>query len=735
MKKIELLAPAGDMDALEAAVAAGADAVYIGGNMFSARAFAKNFSNEEIIEAINYCHLYDVKIYITVNTLIFESEIPMFINYIRFLHKSNVDAVILQDIGMTHLVKEKFPNLEVHASTQMHVHNEEGFKVAKKLGVKRVVVPREMSLTTVQNLSENSGLDVEVFVHGALCFSYSGQCLMSYLVGGRSANRGACAGTCRMPFKLYEGDKELDKNGEYNISMKDLSTFEEVGAIIESGAVSLKIEGRMKRKEYVYLVTKVYRIMIDNYYKGIKEKDLSYEKELKKLFNREFTNGYLFDESDVVNNKHSNHIGIIVGKVVANYSHKVDILLSDEVNRLDGIRFNDEESYGFTIHELLKNNKKVETGSKGEIITVITDHNIPINTPVLKTTDKKQLKEVNSSLANEKKQLPIKYEVSGKAGKILKVTAIYKELSVTVTSDAILEKAKNAPISKDMLKKQLGKLGATPYYADSYKFKLEEDFFISVGELNALRRLLISNLTDERMLRKSEFIEKEYKIESVISYEDLLKVKVSVRTEEQLKSLKKYNFIDQIYVSNIDLFDSSKDNQYLELNNVIFNYKDYNFNNIVAAELGSINKYRAPITTSSLNITNSFSVYFLNILGVKAVTLSPETDYLKINSIIKGYQDRYGVKPNLEVDVYKKEYAMTTKYKLQGDKLKDKFGNEYKTITDDETTKILHYEPINMLNEINSLKDIGVRNIKIKFTDENEEEISVVLDKLQEVIR
>ena len=216
MKKVELLAPAGNVNSLKAAVMAGCDAVYLGGSHYGARAFSKNFDNNEIIEAIKYCHLYGVKVYVTVNTLIYENEVDSFLEYIEFLHKNNVDAVIIQDFGMFDLVRKTFPNLELHASTQMHIHNLDGTQLMEKLGMKRVVLARETSIDEIKYIKENSNIELEIFIHGALCISYSGQCLMSSLIGGRSGNRGACAGSCRLKYDVidYNGNK-LNK-GDYD---------------------------------------------------------------------------------------------------------------------------------------------------------------------------------------------------------------------------------------------------------------------------------------------------------------------------------------------------------------------------------------------------------------------------------------------------------------------------------------------------------------------------------------
>ena len=323
MKKIELLAPAGDMESLKAAIEAGCDAVYLGGDNFGARAFSKNFSNDELVEAINYAHLYGVKVYVTVNTLVYDSEVADFLKYIEFIHKNNVDAVLIQDLGMFDLVRKTFPNLELHASTQMHIHNLDGVKVMESLGIKRIVLARETNIQDIKNIVKNTKCEIEVFVHGALCISYSGQCLMSSLIGGRSGNRGKCAGSCRLRYDIMDTDGNVLNTGKYPLSTKDLNSLEYVGELIDAHVSSLKIEGRMKSKEYVYKVVSIYRHAIDNYYKYGKviiDKDDMLE--LRKIFNRDIKyddyesmiSGYRDDVNVIINDKHGHTMNAMLIK-------------------------------------------------------------------------------------------------------------------------------------------------------------------------------------------------------------------------------------------------------------------------------------------------------------------------------------------------------------------------------------------------------------------------------------
>ena len=261
----ELLIPAGNFDSLNEAIFNGADAIYIGGKNFGARKFASNFTNEEICEAIKLCHLYDVKLYVTMNTLIKDSEVADFLRQVEFLYKNGIDAIIVQDFGMMCLILEKYPNLEVHTSTQANTSSIDTAQFYQSLGVKRVVLSRELSISDINNM--NLTIEKEAFIHGALCISYSGCCLMSSMLGGRSGNRGECAGICRLPYSLKYKDKIISKN-KYLLSTKELNTSPKIDQLIKSSIYSFKVEGRMKSPEYVGFITKFYRNLIDGWVGG-----------------------------------------------------------------------------------------------------------------------------------------------------------------------------------------------------------------------------------------------------------------------------------------------------------------------------------------------------------------------------------------------------------------------------------------------------------------------------------
>ena len=339
-RPIEVLAPAGSMECLKAAILNGADAVYLGGEMFGARAYAGNFNKEELLEAIDYVHLYGKKLFLTVNTLMKEEELPLLPGFLKPFYEQGLDAVIVQDLGAVSVIRKHFPKLEIHASTQMTITGVHGARIAKKMGAKRVVPARELSLEEIQEIKDDTGLDMECFVHGALCYCYSGQCFMSSMLGGRSGNRGRCAGTCRLPFYL-DGTKNT-KNA-YPLSLKDLCTIEHLPEILDHGVDSLKIEGRMKNVEYVAGVTAIYRKYLDKISENWEQRAQFQPEEedihaLEELYCRgSFTEGYWnkHNGQDMMAAVSPKNTGRKVGKVLSVSKNKVRMHFEDTLHPKD----------------------------------------------------------------------------------------------------------------------------------------------------------------------------------------------------------------------------------------------------------------------------------------------------------------------------------------------------------------------------------------------------------------
>lgn len=710
MNKVELLAPAGDFSCLKAAIEAGCDAVYIGGKLFGARAFSSNFTDDEIIKAINYAHLFGVKVYVTTNTLIYDKEVERFLEYISFLHKNNVDAVIIQDLGMLDLVRQTFPNLEVHASTQMHIHNLDGASFMEKLGVKRVVLARETSISKIKEIKEKTNIDIEIFIHGALCVSYSGQCLMSSLIGNRSGNRGTCAGSCRQSYSIVDENNNIILNNKYPLSMKDLCSLENLKTLLDIGVTSLKIEGRMKSSSYVYTVVKLYRLAIDSYYKNnniyIDEKELY---NLNKIFNREFTKGFLFDEENnkVINMKRPNHQGVEIGKVI-NYKNNVAMIkLNDEININDGLRIVGKKDIGVNVNNFYINSKLVKTAKKGDIITIKVNDKVEKDDKVLLTLDSKLNEEINNIISSNQRKVLVKAKFIAKEDKQITFELTDFINKVVVISENKVTKALNKPITKEEIKEKLNKIKDTVYKYESLDIEIDDNIFIPLNIINDLKRKAFEELNNKR-LYKIPYKRCEYK-RNVKSYPKEKLLNILILKDENIDSLKKK--YDYIYSSN------NIDNTILLLPRVIDKYKENYNKDVLVGDIGYFNKHKVCITDTSFNVVNSYTVAFLHSLGAERVTLSYELTKKQIEILINAYEERYKAHPNLELVVEGYEEVMISKFSLNkyfnNDKLylKDRFNNLYKVKEKDNLMIIYNYKKRKDFNL--SYYDIGINSLRI----------------------
>lgn len=488
----ELLAPVGSKESLIAAIENGADAVYFGGTLFSARQYASNFNREELEWAIDYAHARGVRAYVTVNTLIKDSELDDAADYLQFLCNAGADAVIVQDIGILRLLREQLPQLPVHASTQMTIHNTEGVKFLQDMGVKRVVLAREMSLQEIKRIKSETGMEIETFIHGALCFSYSGQCLLSSMIGGRSGNRGYCAQPCRKKYR--EGDIE-----GYLLSPKDLNMSEHIPALIEAGIDSLKIEGRMKRSEYVAGVVRIYRRLIDRYHESpLKSHATDDEKHtLRQLFNRGFTTGYFFGNpgSELMSRKYPHNLGTRLGRVVDYEPHRrmVSINLRAPLRTGDGIGIGVRDT-GVTVKSMFIGKKMVNTADQGSTVNVPLEDEVETGEPVFKTYD--SLLMTSLEVKNIGK-IPVKMSFKAHVDEPVELFISDGENGIKIEGSSA-NTAESKPISKSAISEQLKKLGNTIFEAREIDLEIDENIFIPVSEINSLRREGIDRLLQLR---------------------------------------------------------------------------------------------------------------------------------------------------------------------------------------------------------------------------------------------
>jgi len=534
----ELLAPAGSMEALKAAINAGADAVYLAGKQFGARHYAANFDDNELKEAIRYAHLRRVKVYVTVNTLIKDYELQNVAKYLLFLYEIGVDAILVQDIGVAKLAKELVPDLDLHASTQMTIHNIEGVKWASEFGFKRVVLAREMKIAEIEEIGGNlkyMPIELEIFAHGALCYSYSGQCLLSSFIGGRSGNRGMCAQPCRKPYDLILGEKdeygrpfnttkveimqsiiehqkskifEAKIKDKYLLSTRDLAIYEDLDRVSKSSISSLKIEGRMRSPEYVAIVVSIYRKALDLIAKDRWKPGKKDINDLKLAFNRGFTGGYLLEnkENAVMGRDQPGNRGVYIGSVIDYKKKDKEVVVEIENDIIpekgDGIVFinlnHDRDKYGMAIHHsptVYKNKARfiVQHPQKSGTLVYITRRRSLI--------DRAQ-KIIRGAQSKFKHQIKVDLDVLIENNGCILLKSKFNgpnnaSIEMEIHPDFKMQTAIKKPITEEIIEKQFRKTGGTPFIMGNINIQYPGDLFAPIGELNRLRRELFEKIEEK----------------------------------------------------------------------------------------------------------------------------------------------------------------------------------------------------------------------------------------------
>ena len=562
---IELLSPIGDFDCLKAAVQNGADSVYFGGSLFNARYNAHNFDADELKQAIQYAKLRNVKVDFTLNTLIKNNEFADAVELANYVYSLGVDAIIVQDLGLARYLIKNFPDLPIHASTQMTIHNLHGVKELEELGFKRAVLSRELSLDEIQYICKNTNIEIETFIHGALCISYSGQCLFSSSIGARSGNRGKCAQPCRLPYKLFSTNNQKQKlnqnksdtnnsincnnndndnnsnncnnNSNYNnhnncnnnsndicldsgylLSPRDLCGLNYIPQLINAGVSCLKIEGRMKSPEYVATVTKIYRKYIDLAYSQkdyiIDQNDID---ELMQVFNRGGFSSANFESTpnrNYVFKEKPNNIGIYIGNVSKLNKEKglVRLTLKNDVQIGDKISFEKEE-HKYTISELMCNNNNLREANTGDTVVIgRMKGNLHLGDKVYKLTDAVKSKKIDEFIQKENKKIPLSAHIIVKKGVplSLEVTSCDKEngnyfsMSAKSVIDILPIDAITNPISEDRIKEQLCKTTNSQFEFKYIKVDLDDNTYVpKISYINQLRRECLEKLEEQAIQRFS----------------------------------------------------------------------------------------------------------------------------------------------------------------------------------------------------------------------------------------
>ncbi len=695
MKNTEILAPIGSFDILKEAINAGCSACYFSGKSFGARAYAPNFTNDELKDAIDYCHLYGVKAYVTVNTIIFEDEIQKAIDFIDMLYFNQVDAIILQDLGLFSICKKRYPSLKLHASTQINAQTLEDCIVLKNLGFDRVILGREVSLDEVKRIKENLDIELEVFVHGALCMSYSGECLYSSFNGGRSGNRGRCAQPCRMIHKFNDKEK-------YYLSTKDLETIDYIKEISKY-VDSIKIEGRMKSKEYVYDVIKAYHdVLFTNDY-NLKELKHNYEID----FNRGYTKGFINNDinSNISEVNFSNHQGVLVGKVKSSFNNKTTIILNDTIYDGDSIRIVGKENDSVIISGMYSNNKLVKVAFNNNLVTVRTHKNLNVGDLVYVT------KRIHNESINKK--IDIIATISNNNG--------YFILEYSDGINKVKSKIKYEKTLKNLnerIKEQISKTNDSVYFVKNIIDNTTEQIYVDIKSLNQLRRDLISELNDIRINPYDRDICEDEVILDINDYLEESSLNFLVSSENELNDLKKslnnYNF------DNFNIMTRFKSDYLYFLPRVTKYIKK---DNIVSSMLG----IKSKISSCYFNVSNSYAIRVMEHLGYEVVGLSLELSKENISLMLSNYKKRYKRVPNTMVLVYgyidliyMKHCFINKEFNLNKDHCnlckKEMLFDENRVYGDSEChLAILSKDPIYLLNKTKELTRMGVNNFLFDF--------------------
>ena len=695
---MEIVAPAGDYNRFLACIKGGADSIYLGLKGVGARRKAPNFTLEELKEAIDFAHLKGVKVYLTLNTIFKDVEIEALYTNIKQIYEWGVDAFIVQDIGMLKFLKDNFPKVELHGSTQMTVSNHVEAQFYKDLGLTRIVLSRELSFEDIKSIKEKCDIDLEIFVSGALCVSYSGNCYLSSFIGSRSGNRGLCAQPCR---KIYRSETK----DSYFLSPKDqLMGQKEIEMLSSIGVESIKVEGRMKSEEYVYETVNYYKDLLNGFYRN---------NESFKLFNRGYSTGYFYGENkNLMNNNFSFDLGYLLGILKGR-----ELELNDKIMLGDGIVYLDKDYNkigGEYISKIITDkNENLRTAEKSQKIYL---NKVPEGAYyVHKTYDKELYDKLNKELKEGKRRVPVDIKFDIKKAEKVKLSLTYKNIQLEVLGQE-LELAKN-PLSVDKVKEKVEELGETPFIARNTQINYDGEAFLSFAYLKELKREA-ANLLEEKIIESFRRIAKE-EIVLEKSYDfnkKKPKIFVSVLNENQYNFVRSLGITD-VYYKNPDVAKES-------------NLEKIDKNNRLCGNLYQLltsNEKELWLDWNN-NIINSYAMNVLkNIPKLQGVFISPEIkreDTQKIDSFeLKKGIVVYGKMRvmYIEKDLIKEKEEIINE---QTDKLvlvKNQFGN----------TEVYLNEELNLIPKLDEIENLGLDYIKLEFTFEDNDKIKEILDSIE----
>lgn len=723
---VEILAPAGNMESLKAAFAAGSDAVYFGLPLFGARAFAQNFTLEQAKEVIEQAHQVSKKIYITMNTLIEEDQMEQAYSFAKALHEMGVDALIVQDLGLIHLLHHRLPQLELHASTQLSVTTPYQIEQLRKLGIKRVVLAREATIEQIEACAK-TGMELEAFVHGALCISYSGQCRFSQVRYDRSGNKGACAQPCRMEYTLLEDGKAVATQGRYLLSPRDLSLINKIERMHQAGVYSFKIEGRMKSPEYVYQSVHAAKMAIAGH--PLTAEQLN---QLKTAFNRGYTLGHTFEQTglSLMNPKTSNHQGVEIGEVLFQKNDRVRVKLSADLCQNDGLRFvsGQYEAGGVANFIYDAKGKLINKAKAGQIVDIKINQRVSKGAIVRRTSSFEMTKEVENAIKKNKPQANVDfYFEATQIGQPLRLVASDGVHTVEVEQGE-LQQAKTAPTSPEQIEHALSKTGNSWASVRHIEIQLGDNPFIPNKMVNELRRLALEQL-DQKRSQKQDIQEFDYDFTLNSCAQPASFVEITKQEQAITDGL--------LQVSEFPLENSTHKASLIHDQGL---YCDH-------LGEGQI--------VENMNITNSYALAALLELGYQGAVLSGELSKSGRADLLAAFKSRYGFDAPVIYTVYEKPRLMVMKHCPVNTALKDgqrkhcalcrqhqyslkgkdgKLAYLYGNV--DCNMQIFDEDAIDCIDQIDQLQQQGIHAFRIVLSVENKSQSQAIrkrfLQKVQE---
>lgn len=704
---MKIVAPAGNMERFYSAISATADEIYLGLKGFGARRNAENFTVEELKKAIDYAHLRGSRIFLTLNTIMTNREIELLYPTLKDLYSYGLDAIIVQDIGYAEYLHKNFPSIEIHGSTQMTVANYYEINYLKELGFKRIVLPRELSFEEIKEIRKHTDMELEIFVSGSLCISFSGNCYMSSFIGGRSGNRGMCAQPCRKEYKTSCGEKS------YFLSPKDqLYGLDEIKKLQEIGVESIKVEGRMKDVSYVYETVSYFRNLIN----GIDK-----EENTHKLFNRGYSKGYFYDnDKTIMNRDYSYNMGEKIGEVIGK-----NIRLDEDIVSGDGITFvsKDYKNLGGTyVNKIVYKNEKLILNFPEGTKYIFRNYNKRLNDEIskkLKSTDKKL--EINFDfIAKLDEKLILKIYLEDENGNRI--------LNLEEISETLTQKAQKRAINEEDINEKLSEIGDSEFTVKNIKIDIDENIFIPLSELKNIKRNAVEKFREKilsyfRRDLDSELKENNqeyFKLEIEKDEPKDLEIRVIVSNEEQknfLENIKNEYNIKEIYYRTYDIAKQSMLGQ-------------HNLDNKLASNLYELLENKNPdvMLNWNMNIINSYTVSVLEkIKKLESFIISPEINFSKIRELGK-------TRLKKALLVYSKLKGMTIDVDIADSKneiITNKENDKFNIIKNNYGTEIFLDKPLNIINIMEDIKKLNVDIVVLEFTTETIEDIKKVLKQLK----